>query len=182
MTFAQYLSMSTRDAITVGRIATEVDLRHRHRRAEASPQLPAHRRRHHLQGRAPEDAAENLREQAKTLLEQIKNKKLIPEKFENDEYAWVQVINNKPLQAFTDKECLVHNFYPVTHVELAGYPLTPLDTIISAVTTHINITTHNKLYFQTGRATRGMLVIQSTTWTRASSAASGSSSTPASTA
>jgi hypothetical protein len=95
----------------------------------------------------------------------------------------VQVIDNKPVQAFTSKECLVHNFYPVTHVELDGYPLTPLDTIISAVTTHINITTHNKLYFQTGRATRGMLVIQSDDMDEGViSPDQGSSSMPASTA
>ena len=36
-----------------------------------------------------------------------------------------------------------------------------LDTIIAAVTTHINITNHNKLYFQSGRAARGMIVIKS---------------------
>ena len=161
MTFAQYLAMSTRDAITVGRIATEViyvigtdgqKRPHSFRPIDAGTIYKA----------APQkSAAQNLREQAKTLLEQLKNKKLVPEKFVEDEYAWVQVVDQKPLQAFTSKECVVHNFYPVTHVELAGYPLTPLDTIISAVTTHINITTHNKLYFQTGRATRGMLVIQS---------------------
>jgi hypothetical protein len=161
MTFAQYLAMSTRDAITVGRIATEViyvigrdgqKRPHSFRPIDAGTVYKA----------APQKAAaQNLRETAKGLLEQLKNKKLVPEKFENDEYAWVQVIDGKPLQAFTSQECLVHNFYPVTHVELDGYPLTPLDTIISAVTTHINITTHNKMYFQTGRATRGMLVIKS---------------------
>lgn len=161
MTFAQYLYMSTRDAMTVGRIATEVvyvvgkdgqKRPHSFRPIDAGTIYRA----------APQKAAaESVREQAKALIEQVKNKKLIPEKFQNDEYAWVQVIDGKPVQAFTSKECLVHNFYPVTHVELDGYPLTPLDTIIAAVTTHINITTHNKMYFQTGRATRGMLVIKS---------------------
>ena len=46
-------------------------------------------------------------------------------------------------------------------VELNGYPVTPLDTVITAVTTHLNIAAHNKLYFQSGRASRGMLVIKS---------------------
>jgi hypothetical protein len=161
MTFAQYLYMSTRDAVTVGRLATEVlyvfgadgqKRFHSFRPIDGGTIYKA----------APQkQAAQAVRDQARHLLEQVKNKKLIPEKFENDEYAWVQVIDGKAVQAFTSKECLVHNFYPVTHVELDGYPLTPLDTVISAVTTHINITTHNKLYFQTGRATRGMLVIQS---------------------
>lgn len=161
MTFSQYLAMSTRDAITVGRIATEViyvvgkdgqKRPHSFRPIDAGTIYRA----------APQkQAAESVREQARSLLEQVKNKKLVPEKFEADEYAWVQIIEGRPVQAFTSQECLVHNFYPVTHVELDGYPLTPLDTVISAVTTHINITTHNKLYFQTGRATRGMLVIKS---------------------
>jgi hypothetical protein len=78
-------------------------------------------------------------------------------------------------------ECLVHNFYQVTDVELDGYPVTPLDTMISAVTTHINITTHNKLYFQSGRASRGMLVIKSDDVDETVVGASSSSSTPRST-
>ncbi len=82
-------------------------------------------------------------------------------KFVKDDYAWIQVIDSRPVQAFTDDEMRVHNFFPVVDVELDGYPVTPLDTMISAVTTHINITTHNKMYFQTGRASRGMLVFKS---------------------
>jgi hypothetical protein len=161
MTFTQYLYMSTRDAVTVGRVATEIIYAmdkdgqkrpHSFRPIDAGTIYRA----------APQKtAAETVRQQAKGLLEQLKGKKLVPEKFQNDEYAWVQVINGKPVQAFTADEVVVHNFYPVTHVEMDGYPLTPLDTVISAVTTHINIATHNRMYFQTGRATRGMLVIRS---------------------
>jgi hypothetical protein len=161
MTFSQYLYMSTRDAVTVGRIATEVIYvvdKDGQRRPHSFRPIDAGT----IYRAVPQkDAAQSVRDQARRLIEQIKNKRLVPEKFEADEYAWVQVIEGKPTQAFTAAECLVHNFYPVTNVELGGYPLTPLDTVISAVTTHINITTHNKLYFQTGRATRGMLVIKS---------------------
>jgi hypothetical protein len=42
-----------------------------------------------------------------------------------------------------------------------GYPVSPLDTVVSSVTTHISIDAYKKLYFQNGRATRGMLVIKS---------------------
>lgn len=162
ITFSQFLKMCTRDAVTVGRIAMEViwlnDPATGKRRAHSFRPIDAGT----IYKAAPQQtAAEEVRKQAHALLQQIKNEKLIPEKFENDKYAYVQVIDGKPLQAFTDEECVVHNFYPVTHVELDGYPLTPLDTVISAVTTHINITTHNRLYFQSGRATRGMLVIKS---------------------
>lgn len=159
--FDQYLYMSARNALVVGRLATEIiytdtlDGRkefHSFRVIDAGTIYRA----------APQTtAAESVRRQARQLLEQVKNKRLEPERYQNDEYAWVQVIDGRPVQAFTSKECLVHNFFPVADVELDGYPVTPLDTVISAVTTHINITSHNKLYFQSGRATRGMLLIKS---------------------
>lgn len=162
LTFSQYLSMSTKNAVVVGRIATEIIWQtnpytgkeefHSFRPIDAGTIFKA----------APQkEAAQSVREQARFLLETVKNKRLVPERFQADEYAWVQAIESRPLQAFTSKECVVHNFYPVADVELDGYPVTPLDTVISAVTTHINITTHNKLYFQSGRATRGMIVIRS---------------------
>lgn len=161
--FTEYLYMSTRNAIVLGRAATEVIY-------VPDPRNPAKRVFHSFRPTdagtiyyaAPyKDAQEAVREQARRLLEQMKNEKLQPEKFEKDEYDWVQVIDGRPLQAFTSEEMLVQNFYPVTDIELQGYPLTPLDTAIAAVTTHINITNHNKLYFQYGRAARGMLVIKS---------------------
>lgn len=161
LTFSQYLAMSTRNAVVVGRIATEVIWvmgRDGQKRPHSIRPIDAGTIYRAVPQKA---AAQSLRDSAKTLLEQIANKKLIPEKFEKDEYAWIQVQDGKPYQAFTSKECLVHNFYPVTNMELDGYPLTPIDTMISAVMTHINITTHNKLYFQNGRASRGMLVVKS---------------------
>lgn len=161
--FTEFLYMSTRNAIVVGRAATEIIY-------VANPRNPRERLFHSFRPTdagtiyyaAPfHDAVEAVRIQARRLLEQIKNEKLVPEKFENDEYSWVQVLDGRPTQAFSSEEMLVQNFYPLTDVELQGYPLTPLDTAICAVTTHINITNHNKLYFQHGRAARGMLVIKS---------------------
>lgn len=161
MSLSTYLSMSTRNAVGVGRLATEViwiETMDGKRKFHSFRPIDGGT----IYKAAPQkEAAEKVREQAFHLLSQVKNKKLIPEKFQADEYSWVQVIEGKPVQAFTAEECLVHNFYPVPDVELDGYPVTPIDTMISAVTTHINITTHNKLYFQSGRASRGMLVIRS---------------------
>ena len=161
ITFSQFLYMCARNACVFGRIAVE---------AVHVYGLDGKRRFHSFRPidagtifrAAPmKEAAQAVREQALHLLEQVKNKHLEPERYQNDEYAWVQVIAGRPVQAFTAEECLVHNFYPTTDVELDGYPITPLDTIIAAVTTHINITNHNKLYFQSGRAARGMIVIKS---------------------
>lgn len=160
MSFGQYLFMSARNAVVFGRIATEmiwIDTPagkkfHSFRPIDAGTIFRA----------APyKEAGDAVRKRALHYLSQLKNKKLVPEKYVDDEYSWVQVIEGRPIQAFTADECVVHNFYPSTDIELDGYPITPLDTVITAVTTHINIGTHNKLYFQSGRAARGMIVIKS---------------------
>jgi hypothetical protein len=159
--FVQWLYMSTRYALVVGRCATEViwvDTLDGEKKFHSFRVIDAGTIYRCVGQR---DSAQQVREEARFLLEQIKNKKLVPEKYLNDEYTWIQVIEGTPKQAFTSKECLVWNFYPCADIELDGYPVTPIDTMLSAVTTHINITTHNKLYFQSGRATRGMLVIKS---------------------
>ncbi len=109
-------------------------------------------------------AAEAVRADAMNALTRLRTEgtsTIDPDAFLDDQFTWVQVISGYPRQVFTDKELVVHNFYPTSDVELDGYPLTPLDTVIAAVTMHINITNHNKLYFQNGRAARGMLVIKS---------------------
>ena len=162
LSFAEWLYQSTRNAIVVGRIATEV-IRLPN---ETTGELEFHGFRPIDAGTIyfavpHRDANQQIREGSRTLLEQLKGVKIDAERFVNDEYDYVQVIEGRPLQAFSDDDCLVRNFYPVTDIELAGYPVTPLDTAITAVTTHINISTHNKLYFQSGRATRGMIIVQS---------------------
>jgi hypothetical protein len=161
LNFGAFMFQQARNAVIFGRCATEIihvqnaagdKVFHSFRPMDAGTIYRA----------APlKTAAQQVRDSALKILSQIKNKRLKPETFINDEYVWVQVIEGRPVQAFTSEECIVHNFYPITDIELDGYPLTPLDTVLSAVTTHINITTHNKLYFQSGRAARGMLVFKS---------------------
>ena len=160
-TFSQFLNLSVRSAVTVGRASLERifvknefgnDEFHSFRAIDAGTIYRASNQK---------EAGDAVRKEAFHILQNLKDHKLNQEKFQNDEYAWIQVIEGKPYQAFTSQECAVFNFYPVPDVELGGYPVTPIDTAISAVTTHINITTHNKLYFQNGRAAKGMLVIKS---------------------
>jgi hypothetical protein len=162
MTFSQFLHLQSRNALIFGHFDTEFvhvldsatgeERFHSWRPIDAGTIYKA----------APYSAAaESVRKQARLLLQQLKNKRLEPEKFEADEYAWVQVIEGRPVQAFTDTECVVHNVYPVTDVELQGYPLTPIDTAVASIVTHINIVKHNRLYFENGRAAKGMIVIRS---------------------
>jgi hypothetical protein len=164
--FPEFLYMSTRNVCVVGRMATEIVW-------TPDPDAPNDDSKRKFHSFRPTDAGtiyfaapyhevnQQVREMALRLMENLKNEKLKKEGFENEEYAWVQVFEGRPLQAFGAQEMLVHSPYSVTDIEQMGYPVTPLDTALSAVTTHINITHHNRLYFQTGRAARGMLIIKS---------------------
>lgn len=164
--FPEFLYMQARNCVVVGRMATEVVW-------TPDPQDPTNAEKRKFHSFRPTDAGtiyfaapyhevnQQVREMALRLMENLKNEKLKKEKFENEEYAWVQVFEGRPMQAFGAQEMLVHSPYQVTDIEQMGYPVTPLDTALTAVTTHINITHHNRLYFQTGRAARGMLIIKS---------------------
>ena len=164
--FSEFLYMQTRNTLVMGRMATEVIW-------TPDPDAPADGSRRRFHSFRPTDAGtiyyaahyhevnQQVREMALRLMENLKNEKLKKEKFENEEYAWVQVFEGRPMQAFGPQEMLVHSPYMVTDIEQMGYPVTPIDTVLSAVTTHINITNHNRLYFQSGRSAKGMLIIKS---------------------
>lgn len=166
LTLPDFFKMTTRDGLAFARFAVEVVWKpaenggkkefHRFRPVDSGTIFKTIRKGHGVN-----QEAESLRRQAIQALEQLTGVKIDLDRFKKDKYSWVQVINGQPKQAFTDKEMIVHSLYPVTNVEYNGYPLTPLDTIINSVTTHINITNYHKLYFQNGRATKGMLVFQS---------------------
>ncbi len=162
MSLSTFLSISARNACLFGRFSTEIiwvtDPKSNTRKMHSFRPNDAGT----IYRAVPHSSStDSVRKMALRRLAELKNEKIKPEKWENDEYAWIQVVNGVPSQAFGPDECIVYNCYPVTDIELNGYPLTPIDTVIADVTTHINITNHNKLYFQTGRAARGMLVIES---------------------
>lgn len=106
--------------------------------------------------------AENIREAARVLLKQVQGFKDDEiKRFSEDEYTYVQVIEDVPRQVFTDKELLYWTNTPSTDINRSGYPVSPIERIISAITTHLNLTTHNKLYFVNGRAARNVIVFKS---------------------
>jgi hypothetical protein len=162
MNFATFLKLTARNAVGLGRIAVELISKkkmgtdkkefHHFRPIDAGTIYYATKQ---------QSAEDVVRKTGAQLLAQLKGEQVDATKSNWEDYTWVQVIEGTPRMVFTDDEVVVHNFYPVLDVEWEGYPVTPIDTMITAVTTHINITTHNKMYFQTGRATRGMLVFKS---------------------
>jgi hypothetical protein len=80
---------------------------------------------------------------------------------EGDKYSVVQIVNGIPKMAFTSDEMVVYNLFPSLDIEHNGYPVTPIDTCIQNITTHLSVEAYNKLYFQNGRAAKGAIVVRS---------------------
>lgn len=168
MTLAQFIDIQTQNGLNFGRFATEV-IYDRDALPDEDGNYPFHRFRPvdvatiYRAVRKGEYIGNNLREIAMRMLESITGEKpnINMQKLKEDQYAWLQVIDGTPRQAFTHDEMLVFNLFPCTDIEMNGYPVSPLDTIVASVTTHISIDAYKKLYFQNGRATKGMLVIKS---------------------
>ncbi len=158
---SQFMKMITKDALRFGRFAvefiknTDVDVEGKYHSFRAVDAGTIYR----LIPQRGND--ETKRQQALTMLQELSNVKVDESKYLNDDYKWAQVVNGKVHQTFTDEELVVYDVYPSADVEYNGYPLTPIDQTLNAITTHIHITLHNRLYFENGRAARGMLVFNS---------------------
>jgi hypothetical protein len=168
MTFAEYLETQTKNGVSFGRFSTEV-IYDRTQEPDEDGNYPFHRFRPTDVAtiaravRKGENVGNSLRITAIRALESITGEKINIDlkALQEDKYAWLQIVDGTPRQAFTHEEMLVFNLFPSTDIEHNGYPICPLDTVVSSVTTHISIDAYKKLYFQNGRAAKGMLVIQS---------------------
>ena len=168
MTLGQYLALSVENALTFGWMGTEV-IYDRESDPDDNGRFPFNRFRPIDSGtiyktvRNGEQAGINTRILAVKELERITGDKIKIDwdKLREDKYAWCQQVEGIAKQYFTHEELLMHDFYPCTDVEKNGYPVPPIETAISSITTHISIDTWKRLYFQNGRATRGALVITS---------------------
>lgn len=167
MSLPEFMQRQTWDAVRFGRMATEV----------IYTQDPALVTNPNEQGRfhrfRPVDAAtiykiynpkdpSNLQARktsANTLGEQDAERIEIPNP--QGKLKWLQEIDGFKQQTYSDEEMIVYNFYPVNDVETNGYPITPLDTCVNSITTHISIEAYNKLFFQNGRGGKGILALKS---------------------
>lgn len=164
MSLPEYFYLATHNALKFGRLATEI-IRdpqqqdeelgkfHRFRPVDAG----TIKRTTHI----TKQEASNIRKSAERLLSIQEDEKVTIETDLAEKFPWVQYIENTKRNVFTEEEMIVHDFYPSTDVEHNGYPLTPIDTCISSITTHLSIEAYNKLFFQNGRAAKGMLVVKS---------------------
>lgn len=165
MTLPEWLDLQARNGVAFGRFATEFiyedednKIFNRFRTADVGTMYQSVKKGEY---------AEGIRRDSVKLLEELSGVKIDVDLLEKDEYSWIQVVDGQPRQAFTPQEMVVYNLFPSSDVEHNGYPVTPLDTVITSITTHMAIELYNKLYFQNGRANKGMLVIKSDTMDQA---------------
>jgi hypothetical protein len=78
----------------------------------------------------------------------------------SNEYTFLQVINGKIVEGFTDNELIMARFAMQTDIDLNGYSIGPLERAIMMITAHLQIENHQKMFFTHGVASRGLLVIQ----------------------
>ncbi len=183
----QFLKETARSALTVGRSATEIVMRcsecgarpgccelqtdafgrevnqcpggkdefHAFRVVDASTIYPTIKT-------TARGAAQDVRARSEALLRDLLGiQDLVVPEDEWDQYEYVQVVEGRPEQVFTDSQLRTHNFYPVPDMEWNGFPVTPCDYTVTEILTHMSIGRHNQQYFQNGRASRGMIVITS---------------------
>jgi len=168
MVLSDFLSIQTINGLSFGQHGTEI-IYDRSVKADKNGNFPFHRFRPvdvatiYRAVRKGESVGNNLRELALKALEAMEGSRISIDinKLKEDEYAWLQVIEMQPRQAFTHNEMLIYNLFPSTDIEHNGYPLSPLDTCVNCVTTHISIEAYWKTYFQNGKSAKGMLVIKS---------------------
>lgn len=168
MTLSDFLNIQTINGLSFGSFGSEI-IYDRSGEADANGNFPFHRFRPvdiatiFRAVRRGEEVGDSLRDIAIKALEAIENQtfNINITKLREDSYAWLQVIEGQPRQAFTHNEMLVYNLFPSTDIEHNGYPVSPLDTCINCITTHISIESFWKTYFANGKSAKGMLVIKS---------------------
>lgn len=161
--FGRWLAETTHSALTVGRIATEpvfVD------RADGEPEFhsfrPVDAGTIFPTNKATARGGDAIRQRSEQLLRHLTgDQDLVVPEDEWDEYEYVQLIDGNPVQVFTDDQLLTRTMFPVPDVEYQGFPVTPCDIAVTEILTHLSIGRQNQLYFQNGRAARGMIVVTS---------------------
>jgi hypothetical protein len=170
MTLADFMSIQTINGLSFGSHATEI-IYDRSVEPDSNGNFPFNRFRPQDVAtifravRRGEQVGANLRELAIKALEAMEGQRfdIDIKKLREDQYAWIQVIEMQQRSAFTHNEMLVYNLFPSTDIEHNGYPVSPLDTCINCITTHISIESYWKAYFACGKSAKGMLVINSDT-------------------
>jgi phage portal protein BeeE len=87
------------------------------------------------------------------------NKKIV-ESAANGDYEFVQVVNGKCVEGFTQEELIFARFSLETSIDLNGYSIGPVEKAISAISDHLKVENHQRQFFTHGFASKGLLVLQ----------------------
>lgn len=121
----------------------------------ASPQLKRYRDHQMLSGYDilyPEDELKALEERDALELD--------PERLEEGEYKYVQVIRGRIERAFTADELAMGMRNPVTDVYANGYSLSELELLVALISSHLHTEFYNRSYFSQGFSAKGILHIK----------------------
>lgn len=161
MSLSEFLDLQSRNGLSFGRFATEIIYEGEGKDRTFHSFRPVDVGTIYNTVRQGEYGAAAVREGSIKRLQEITGDRINIKALEQDEYSHIQCVDGIPVQAFSPEELIVFNLFPSTDLEHAGYPVTPIDTCISSITTHLSIDAYNRLYFQNGRAAKGMLVVKS---------------------
>ena len=78
----------------------------------------------------------------------------------DDEIKFVQVLDGKVVEGFTEKELTFARYVLESDISLNGYCVGPLERAIGAIISHLQIENHQKQFFTHGTASKGVLVIR----------------------
>ena len=73
---------------------------------------------------------------------------------------YVQMVNGRAGATFTSKELIFSKLTDDNDLDLNGYPISPLNKAIDAVTNHLKVEKHQSMFFTHGMASRGILVLK----------------------
>jgi hypothetical protein len=163
MSLSDFLDQQARNGLAFGRFATEIIYNGDHDNKKFHSFRPVDAGTIYNVVRNGDFGAQAVRDGSIKRLQEVTGDKIDIDfkQLQEDNYAYIQNVDGTPVQAFTPEELIVYNMFPSTDIEHAGYPVTPIDTCISSITTHLSIDAYNRLYFQNGRAAKGILVVKS---------------------
>lgn len=85
---------------------------------------------------------------------------LDPERLENNQYKFVQLIRGRIQRAFTADEMKVGMRNATADIYVNGYSISELELLIALVTSHLQTEFYNRSYFQQGFSAKGILHIK----------------------
>lgn len=82
------------------------------------------------------------------------------EEARNDEFTYVQVIDQRVVRGFTRDDLIFRLGNPVNDIYTNGYSIGELELLVTTITSHLQAETYNRLFFTHGHVTKGILHFQ----------------------